>query len=63
MNQPLFAPSLDLGVIGNSSSAALIDRNGSIVWMCAPRMDGDPVFCSLLGKGRTRPPAMAANGR
>lgn len=56
MNQPLFAPSLDLGVIGNSSSAALIDRNGSIVWMCAPRMDGDPVFCSLLGEGPDKTP-------
>lgn len=42
--------SVDLGVIGNASAAALIDRNASIVWMCAPRMDGDPVFCSLLGQ-------------
>jgi len=44
-------PSLDLGVIGNASLAALIDRNAAISWMCAPRMDGDPVFCSLLGAG------------
>lgn len=51
MNSPSCAPSLDLGVIGNASSAALIDRNASIVWMCAPRMDGDPVFCRLLGHG------------
>lgn len=41
--------SLDLGVIGNAAAAALVDRAGSIVWMCAPRMDGDPVFCRLLG--------------
>lgn len=41
-------PSLDLGVIGNASAAALIDRDASIVWMCAPRMDGDPIFCRLL---------------
>ncbi|CAG1015204.1 MAG: glycoside hydrolase family 15 protein [Rhizobiaceae bacterium] len=39
---------LDLGVIGNAAVAALVDRNASIVWMCAPRMDGDPVFCRLL---------------
>ena len=40
--------SLDLGVVGNAAAAALVDRNANIVWMCAPRMDGDPVFCSLL---------------
>lgn len=43
--------SLDLGVIGNAALAALIDRNATIAWMCAPRMDGDPVFCSLLQPG------------
>jgi GH15 family glucan-1,4-alpha-glucosidase len=41
-------PDLDLGVIGNSMIAALIDRRGRIVWHCLPRFDGDPVFCSLL---------------
>lgn len=40
---------LDLGVVGNSAAAALVDRHGTLVWMCAPRMDGDPIFCSLLG--------------
>ena len=39
---------LDLGVIGNSVVAALVDRTGRMVWMCYPRLDGDPVFCSLL---------------
>ena len=39
---------LDLGVIGNSSFGALIDRKGRVVWCCLPRFDGDPVFCSLL---------------
>jgi GH15 family glucan-1,4-alpha-glucosidase len=39
---------LDLGVIGNAAVAALVDDKASIVWMCAPRMDGDPVFCRLL---------------
>ena len=41
-------PDLNLGVIGNSSVAALIDRRGRIAWYCLPRFDGDPVFCSLL---------------
>lgn len=41
-------PSLDLAVIGNSNIAALIDRDGRIVWTCWPRIDGDPVFCALV---------------
>ena len=40
---------LDLGVVGNCSFAGLIDRDGSIVWCCMPRFDGDPVFHCLLG--------------
>jgi GH15 family glucan-1,4-alpha-glucosidase len=39
---------LNLGVIGNSVVAALVDRSARIVWHCAPRLDGDPVFCDLL---------------
>jgi GH15 family glucan-1,4-alpha-glucosidase len=39
---------LDLGIIGNSTFSALIDKMGRIVWSCVPRFDGDPVFCSLL---------------
>lgn len=39
---------LELGVIGNCQISALIDAQGRYVWACLPRMDGDPVFCSLL---------------
>jgi GH15 family glucan-1,4-alpha-glucosidase len=39
---------LDLAVIGNSNVAALVERTGRIVWACWPRIDGDPVFCSLI---------------
>jgi GH15 family glucan-1,4-alpha-glucosidase len=42
------ASNLELGVIGNCQVGALIDRNGRYVWACVPRLDGDPVFCSLL---------------
>lgn len=42
-------PSLDLAVIGNSNIAALVDRMGSIVWACWPRIDGDPIFSALVG--------------
>ncbi|HEU0305659.1 MAG TPA: glycoside hydrolase family 15 protein [Lysobacter sp.] len=39
---------LDLGIIGNGSIAALIDARARIVWGCVPAFDGDPVFCTLL---------------
>ena len=39
---------LELGMIGNCTAAALIDRYGSMVWSCFPDFDVDPVFCSLL---------------
>ncbi|MGO9420862.1 glycoside hydrolase family 15 protein [Roseiarcus sp.] len=39
---------LDLALIGNSSVAALVDRDARIVWWCFPRFDGDPVFSRLL---------------
>jgi len=42
------APNLELAVVGNSIVSALVDRQGRIVWLCWPRVDGDPVFCSLL---------------
>jgi GH15 family glucan-1,4-alpha-glucosidase len=40
--------SLDLGLIGNGSVAALVDARARIVWTCVPAFDGDPVFCALL---------------
>ncbi len=39
---------LNLAVVGNSIVAALVNRRGRVVWYCLPRLDGDPVFCSLL---------------
>ncbi|MGH8807366.1 MAG: glycoside hydrolase family 15 protein [Noviherbaspirillum sp.] len=39
---------LDLGLIGNSRTSALIDRKASIVWWCYPYFDSDPICCSLL---------------
>ncbi len=44
--------SLDLAPIGNCSVSSLIDRRGRHVWACVPRVDGDPMFCALLG-GKT----------
>ena len=39
---------LDLAVIGNGRTAALVEPSARIVWWCLPRYDGDPVFCRLL---------------
>ncbi len=44
--------SLELWPIGNCQVSGLIDRRGSLVWGCVPRVDGDPVFCSLLNGDR-----------
>jgi GH15 family glucan-1,4-alpha-glucosidase len=45
--------SLDLGLIGNCHIGALIDRVGEVLWCCLPRLDADPVFCSLLREHET----------
>ena len=47
---------LDLGVIGNCVLGALIDRQARYVWCCYPRLDSDPVFCSLLAGERQSEP-------
>ena len=39
---------LDLAVIGNGRTAALVDPASRIVWWCFPRFDGDPLFSRLL---------------
>ena len=39
---------LDLWPIGNCQVSALIDRAGHMVWGCLPRVDGEPIFSSLL---------------
>ncbi len=40
---------LELGVTGNGTIAALIDEHGDCVWLCLPRLDGEPVFDKLVG--------------
>ena len=39
---------LDLAVIGNGRTTALVDPTSRIVWWCYPRFDSDPIFCRLL---------------
>jgi GH15 family glucan-1,4-alpha-glucosidase len=39
---------LDLAVIGNGRTAALVDPTARITWWCFPRFDSDPIFSRLL---------------
>src|SRR4051795_5451493 len=48
---------LSLWPIGNCQVSALVDGAGGFVWGCAPQVDGDPLFCALLGpKGEAELP-------
>lgn len=43
---------LQYGIIGNCKTSALVNRKGSIEWMCYPRFDSSSVFAKILDKNK-----------
>src|SRR3954467_10375925 len=43
-----FTPIGEYGLLADCNSAALVDRHGSIGWLCLPRYDSDAIFARIL---------------
>ena len=41
-------PIANYGLLADCNSAALVDSDGSIDWLCLPRYDSDAIFARLL---------------
>lgn len=38
----------NLGLIGDTRTAALVDHQGRVLWLCLPHFDGEPIFAALV---------------
>jgi alpha,alpha-trehalase len=47
-----YLPIEDHGLLGDGSTAALVGRDGTVSWLCLPRFDSQPLFCSILDHAR-----------
>ena len=47
-----YPPLEDLALVGDGTTAALVARDGAVVWLCLPHFDSEPLFCSLLDARR-----------
>jgi GH15 family glucan-1,4-alpha-glucosidase len=57
-----YLPIQDHGLIGDGRGGALVGRDGAISFMCVPRFDAPPLFCSLLDRHRGGAFSLAPDG-
>src|ERR671910_3008952 len=43
-----FRPISDYGMLADCNTAALVDRAGSVDWLCLPRYDSPAIFAGIL---------------
>jgi GH15 family glucan-1,4-alpha-glucosidase len=49
VSAPASTPIAEYGLLADCNSAALVDRAGSIDWLCLPRYDSAAIFARILG--------------